>query len=331
LNQARREKKVLFIGPLFYNYHNQIITGIEETLPAKVDFITQTFENARLLKIISKFTDPVKYSSDHLQKKVGKWLDDSKREYDYVFVIKGNLINIPLIERLKNEFSNATFIYYNWDSFELYPHSLKISEYFNKKFSFDRSDCEKYKDFKYLTHFHNFDKEKCSNRSPEYDLFFIGALGPGRLEFLENIALQCQEHEISTKFFIRTSWKRYLYWKLIKEHKSLSDYFMWKKLSYDQYFYFLQKARTVVDIEHPRQTGLTQRVIESLSINKKLITTNKNICKESFYDPKDIMVIDRLNPQIDPEFIRSEFESDYPFYEKFSLHTWVKTLFDLPA
>jgi hypothetical protein len=65
----------------------------------------------------------------------------------------------------------------------------------------------------------------------------------------------------------------------------------------------LQASRIIIDIQHPKQTGLTMRTIEMLGLKKKLITTNKDVVDYDFYDEKNIFIIDRKNPQISMDFL----------------------------
>ena len=71
------------------------------------------------------------------------------------------------------------------------------------------------------------------------------------------------------------------------------------------------------------------RTMEALAAKAKLITTNGEVVKYDFYDPADILVIDRENPAIPAEFLTTAYK-DIPeeIVEKYSLTNWVKTLMD---
>ena len=66
----------------------------------------------------------------------------------------------------------------------------------------------------------------------------------------------------------------------------------------------LKQSKTVVDIQHPKQSGLTMRTIEMLGANKKMITTNADIQNYDFYHPNNICIVDRNNVVVPPEFIK---------------------------
>jgi hypothetical protein len=79
----------------------------------------------------------------------------------------------------------------------------------------------------------------------------------------------------------------------------------------------------VIDIVQRGQSGLTMRAIEALAAGKKIITNNKNIINEPFYNNKNIMIIDdtvNIN-NVDVEcFINQDMINiDYTILEKYNL------------
>ena len=80
----------------------------------------------------------------------------------------------------------------------------------------------------------------------------------------------------------------------------------------------------VLDIQHPRQTGLTMRTIEMIRAEKKIITTNPDVSKYDFYNPNNILIIDRKNPKLDVSFFRTKYQPiPKSIYEKYSLNKWI--------
>jgi len=90
----------------------------------------------------------------------------------------------------------------------------------------------------------------------------------------------------------------------------------------------ISKSKTVLDIQHPDQSGLTMRTIEMLGAKRKLITTNSNIRNYDFYRKKNIYIIDRDNPKLDKSFFQSNYKNlSKDVYQKYSLENWLKTIF----
>jgi hypothetical protein len=84
----------------------------------------------------------------------------------------------------------------------------------------------------------------------------------------------------------------------------------------------------VVDIQHPRNNGLTMRVFEVLGKRKKIITTNITIKEYDFFNDKNICVVDRNNPIIDLDFFNTDntIMPDHLYY-KYSFYGWLEDIF----
>jgi hypothetical protein len=92
----------------------------------------------------------------------------------------------------------------------------------------------------------------------------------------------------------------------------------------------VHQSKVILDINHPRQTGLTMRTFEALGAQKKLITTNADILNYDFYDKNNVLVIDRENPVIECSFLESNitpYSKEILF--KYSIEGWIHTLFSL--
>jgi hypothetical protein len=73
------------------------------------------------------------------------------------------------------------------------------------------------------------------------------------------------------------------------------------------------------------------RTFEVLGKEKKLITTNKNIEDYDFYHTSNILVIDRLNPAVDKNFIDVDYQRlPLNIYYKYSIDGLLKDIFTPP-
>jgi galactitol-specific phosphotransferase system IIB component len=90
----------------------------------------------------------------------------------------------------------------------------------------------------------------------------------------------------------------------------------------------IESCLAVLDIQHPKQTGLTMRTFEVLASGKKLITTNKSIQNEIFFDPSIIQVIDREKPELDLNFFNNDINRmpDF-FFNHYSCKGWLIDIF----
>ena len=99
-------------------------------------------------------------------------------------------------------------------------------------------------------------------------------------------------------------------------------------MSQDKIIEIFDNSKVVLDINHPLQFGLTMRTIECIGAEKKLITTNKNIKDYDFYNPNNILIIDRENINIDMSFFEKEYQTlPDELYKKYSLTNWLRNIF----
>ncbi len=85
-----------------------------------------------------------------------------------------------------------------------------------------------------------------------------------------------------------------------------------------------QRSKVFVDICRENQTGMSMRTIEAYGMNKKLLTSNRNIIKDPWV--KEIQVLDS---NADDKAIISFINSPVKKYNnriKLSIQEWVKAL-----
>lgn len=92
------------------------------------------------------------------------------------------------------------------------------------------------------------------------------------------------------------------------------------------------QSRTVLDVEHPRQRGLTMRTIETLLAGNKLLTTNQRLLESDLFDASRAQIIDRNVPRIDQAFL-SQAVKPIPqeLRDRYSCEAWVKELIDIQS
>jgi hypothetical protein len=84
------------------------------------------------------------------------------------------------------------------------------------------------------------------------------------------------------------------------------------------------RSRAILDIEHPRQTGLTIRTLETIGSSRKLVTTNPRVREYDFHHPENVCVIDRRAPRLPEGFLEGAFRPLEPaIRHKYSIRGWV--------
>ncbi len=294
-------KTVLFIGPVFYDYTRHVVQGLEQ-LGARVLFVNEQPRTGydAVYSLCQKISPALlaAYCNTPLRQR----LDSLATEpVDVVFVLRGETITPAMLATLRHRYPEARFIFYNWDSVAVKPNALCIWPSFDAAFSFDRGDCERYPQFRYLPMFFVPTPPTPATGPPTIDVLFVGNEHSDRLAVLRQVAQQVRAGGYRFEARILSSG-----WKMILRRwrgDMLSPFYMRKAISLSEVQALMSHARILVDIQLPGQTGLTQRTYESLHLGLKLITTNERVRQEAFYNPRQIAVIDRRDPRIDPDFL----------------------------
>ena len=318
------KKRVLFIGIGFYDY-DLIIQQAIEKFGFEVDYfcetpkaITYTIANHLKIRSISN-----RIKSKHSILIATK----CKENYDFIFVIKGDVITPESLEIIRQKNKKAKAILYLWDSIKRMSNYKKIESYFDTIYSFDRVDTLNDNNLKFKPLFYRSEyKNEGVNYSFLFDLFFIGWAHSDRAILLKEIDLKLQSQDLKTKFLIFVGKAAYYISKPIRAIRTMT---IQKPISTKDIVQYCFDSRAILDIAHPLQTGLTMRTIEVLfGIGRKLITTNKDIVNYSFYNENNILIINRENLKIPKSFFEKEF-IPYPkeFVESFFIENWVKDFF----
>ena len=324
--------KILYIGVRTFGYERAIKEALEK-MGALVDYYDERPANNFLTKVLLRLK-----CKSLIWRKINSYyakiLDEIKDiEYDYVFIVKLETIDEKILQKLKHNQKNATFILYSWDSLQNYRDKEILLPLFDRAFSFDKRDTIKYEKLNFLPLFYIplYANTSIAKNEMVYDLCFIGTGHSDRYAIVKEIENKIEKSELKIYSFFYLQSKiifliRKIFDKKMREAK-MSD-FSFSSLSQKQVLDKILKTNVIIDIEHERQTGLTMRTIEALGCRKKLITTNANIKEYDFYNENNICIINRNNITIDKDFFLSKYnELDKKIYEKYSLQSWLKTIF----
>nr|WP_235875876.1 hypothetical protein [Flavobacterium covae] len=320
----------------FFNYEKIIKQRLTE-LGAEVFLFDERVSNSSLAKGVIRINKNLyKYQINKYYKKILERIE--KQKFDYFFVIKGEAIPTFFIEKIKELNPKITSIYYNFDSFANNPNGLYHLGYFDKKFTFDRSDAVNYQlNFRPLFFSKDYEKlyEKSKNNEKKefkYVSLFIGTAHTDRYLISEKVAHWCRQKGLRYFAFYFSHNKFVFYFKK-RFDKTFQDFDINKvsfhSLSHEQIIDLYDISMSVLDINHPSQVGLTMRTFEVLGAGKKLITTNSDIINYAFYDPRNILIIDRGNVKIDEGFFKENFfDLNTKDFWMMSLDGWLDCLFN---
>lgn len=323
-------RRVLHIAPRFFGYE----IALREELArrgAEVDYLPDRPFSSPMLKAMTRFKrDWTLHVTDRLyRRQLTAW---GRREYDIVFVVNGQTLSRDVLAQLRREFPRARFILYMWDSIENRRCTLESLEFFDDLFSFDRRDVETYGfRFRPLFFSRGFDP---SALHIAYDISFIGTMHTDRYRVVSSV-----DRSLGVKasrywyLYLQAPWVYYAYKVLNPAFRDASrKEFRFQPLAKDKVQEVFRTSRAILDVEHPRQVGLTIRTLEVLGASKKLVTTNPDIVTYDFYRPENILVIDRDKAAVPLDFIKSDYVPvDPAIYARYSIQGWMDEILSVLA
>ncbi len=312
-------KVVLFIGPVFYDYHLHIIKGLEQK-GAKVIFYPERKYNklfSLLLHLSLKKLE--KYQQNHY-KKILKNIETFDC-IDYLFVVRGYKIPCDFIRSLRVKYPEIKTIMYQWDSQYNNPY-IHLRCEFDVLASFDYNDAEKYQIY-YRPLFYTPDLESINkNNRIIYDYFYISGYTYERYLKLQLLLSSLSNKTI--KYVLYIPFTTYIK-EWFKGHYLNPFYLLFRPLKRTKYIELLSQSQIMLDITHSKQSGLPIRIIEAMAAGLNILTTNENVLRE-FPESDRISIISSsysLSESLIPEG-KSEINLFY-----YSLDCFLDELFSL--
>lgn len=311
---------------LYFDHEKTIYTrGIKKALEIngdKVDFITyDEFKGSNFYRRYNK----VAYQRERESKINDMFNFIRTKNYDLIFVKSPFSLDHKFFQRLSEYFPKTIKINYNWSSVEKYDF-LPYRDYFDKVWSFDIKDCEKYGlDYYPLFYLPEFEKIGLNCRK-FYDISFIGSIfSDGRSDFLHNFLEHIRKEGLRHKFYLYSPYRGYNL-RLKFKKPSLIKYVGTKFLPLSKVLDIIKNSISMIDYPMDIQSGLTIRTFETIAAGLLLITTNNNIQREPFYNPDKIKIIKSDLSDFDTDCIK-EYNPDWDgSFEKYSVTNWVRKI-----
>lgn len=243
------------------------------------------------------------------------------------FIIDGNLkdvsnndtilllgiYNIYVLMTLRNMYKKQRFILWLWNPVEKTyrnpKHIIgKLKKIGYEIYTFDRTDAIKYK-LGLKTQFTMIpERLLVKGLKINTDLYFLGQ-PKGREQMLEELKKIYLSLGIQCDF------------KIVY---SPADY-----ISYEDNIRNVISSKCVLEICQEGQHGLTLRALEAMLCHRKLITNNKSIENEDFYNPQNIFIIGVDNNQNVKDFIDSDFVvGDESILKKYDFNNWLNSFIE---
>lgn len=179
--------------------------------------------------------------------------------------------------------------------------------------TFDPVESRKY-GFKYGGQFMDNSNYLYSEIKPiKYDLYFCG-IDKGRFKTLSLIKEQLKDR-LRIKFRLVTAFK----WIFFQTYS--------KRISFNQCIEEESESKCIMDFYQKYQSGLTLRTVESIFLQKKVITNNILLRNYKLFRFGNIEIIDLNNIENIEHFIKKQF-SPYPenIIEEYKFNSWLKRI-----
>ena len=317
------KKKLLFIAPDYYGFNEVVFEGLKKYSGYEVVHINSTlpYQYKNVVERIQNF-----FSKTFL----GKNFKITKRGEHIQRIINADHYDLLLINRpdvlSEKDFSSAIerakkSIVLFWDSMEKIPQQKKFIDKFDICYSFDPDDCKNYN----LSFVSTFYFIKGEDSLPKFDVGYLATYDQ-RIHDALILFSKFDEGGITAKGKIFTYKSEPIKERLPGNIEEINSIVPFSK----SYKYYLD-CKAILDIAHFHQKGLSFRPYEAIGLNKKLITTNKEILNCDFYDPHNILLIEDVHNINIPKVF---FESNYKqlkesVKEKYYIKNWIKTLLSI--
>jgi hypothetical protein len=327
LKKLLENQRILIISPKYFGYQERII-GRLRNLNSAVVWLDNRPDNSFITKAVMRYF-PYIYKD-----KINSYYKKSiTAEFDQVLFINPEYLTAGMLRSIRKLTGAPRCILYMWDSFLNKNKLAGVLNHFDKVLTFDPDDAQRHNLF-FRPLFFSSGKQTQKEHQTVIDISFVGTGHSDRAGIIERIKKQCVDLHLKYFFYLylQNHIVYYFHKLLNKNFRGIKKSgFNYTPLDYNEYIGILENSRAVIDVEHPKQKGLTMRVFETQGKGKKLITANSNIKTYDFYNDANICIIDRSNPVIDKEFIDADYQPlPVNLYYKYSIDGWLEDIFSIP-
>lgn len=223
-------------------------------------------------------------------------------------------------ERLRKKHQNIRYILYIIDPMPngLWKEIQYVKDVFDKVMTMHPYNCQKY-GFQYLPYAYAKPKmEKPVENLEKINLFYCGVVDDYRQELLKEMIRQCEHNGIRFDFWL----------KPYQNNDMKHAHVHYVQIPYAENVQRLKNAECILEIMHKGYVGITQRYLEAVIYNKRLITNNVEIRELPYYNPCYMQYFEKVE-DIDWEWMRSDKKVDYHYKGDFSVQAWKRNLTNL--
>lgn len=313
--------KITIIAPSSFGYMNFLVEALAKKPNVDVTHIdfsefkyTYRSKAEKLKNLLKKTFLGVNIKNQYRSEQILEVVENNDKQ-DFIVVIRPDKLERSTLHRLKT-YTNVFYAFY-FDAIAKFPKKIDLIPLFDRVYSYEKEDVKAYNLY-FITNF-IYDTEIEQNQNTDFEVYNISSFDE-RYPSLEKLARYFRDQNISYKIEVRkekTSADNLL--RIIPKYKSLSE--VKKSIS---------RTNILLDIQKPKQSGLSFRVFEALGYQKKLITTNSDIVNYDFYNPDNICVVDIDDVVIPQTFLESKYVPiDSKVIDNYKLDSWIQNVFSI--
>lgn len=323
-------KRMLFISPKFFGYESAIQSAFEE-LGIEVDFVDERPNNSALARALVRVMPQLmgRHIRLHYEKQRA-WI--KHRRYDYVFLLKGEVVPEVFLDEVWKFNPSAKRIFYTYDSLSNTPSSRRHLSSFEHCWTIDYNDAHLEPRLKVLPLFFTPDFYPSANQDRPYELSFVGTVHSGRYQAIS--ALTSKFSNPFRFFYCPAPWYFFLSKYVMRGDFSQVAYrdVSFEKLGRGDVADVFRKSIAVADMQRRGQTGLTMRTFEVLASGSSLITTNKQVLNLGAEIGEKVLVLEDFTSKESEQRARlfvekvKAHDSVPSDMARYSIAAWARTL-----
>ena len=319
--------KICVISIDFWGYDAHIVETLKEkgieANHIKIGAVSYENFGERLTNLFSKVFLGKNLKYQKRQKFVIEQLDKLGYQ-DQILVLNADTFDHSTLEYMKK--STNRFITFLYDNLDRYPVQDKL-HFFDKIYSFDDKDIEKH-GFERLTNYNYLPFLSQEKQNPSEDALYITSYDKKRIKQLDILSQKFEELRLKFDLYVigKKSWKN----QLMKPFSKNKIVFTRKRINHENLPEFYKRTKVILDLMRENQYGLSFRVFEAMALEKKIITDNEKIKNYDFYNPNNILVLDKDFSNITKDFFETPYQPlPEEIYKKYTLEIWVERVFNL--
>jgi hypothetical protein len=205
---------------------------------------------------------------------------------------------------------------YQWNGLNRQPQTRRYIPLFDQFYVFDSADLKEPSVLP-LTNFFPTTIEATVNEADKSDVFYVGTFYRKRITALCDILSKCEALGLHVRYHLFAKKKR----KSIPCGLTVTN----NTMTYQQNIQYTYNTRILLDLKVEEHAGLSFRVLESVGLGKKLITTNSRVQDYDFFHPNNILIWSGQSKEELRVFIEKPY---FPIAEniknKYSFKNWIQ-------